>query len=182
MRKSVQTTPLTKSTARHDPNQTIPTLVVRGRDVPLVVLEHAVEWRDLVGRGDEAVCDAGYEVILYRDRADGIICLTRTGQLKLRRSLPGRVCREWMYNYTIFYIHPEARDGARHIDYLAKPPLSLNRIATTLETNVRRYPNNAHDGCGCAFQPDLAHTVEEGDPITFLLFELRWGKRRCEVQ
>lgn len=76
--------------AVYDANQSVPTLVVRGRDVELVVLDHPVEWDDLVGRGNQAVCDAGYEVVLYRDRADALILLTRGGQKeRLRRNVNG---------------------------------------------------------------------------------------------
>lgn len=191
MRKNTTTTPIGQKTVKgrgpeYDDNQTIPVLIVRGRQVPITLIEHdgPVEWQDLVGRGDEAVCDPGYEVVLYRDRNGAILCLARgPKQSKLRCPKPDRtgISRQWMYRYSIFYIYPGAREDERLIRHEEKTPLGIGRLITT-NTNIRRWPNNSNNGCGSYFPPELNHTIEEADPATLLLFELQWGKRRGDGQ
>lgn len=185
MRKNSKTTTLRKSPQQRDADdQTIPKLVVRGRAVPLVVIarknDGPVEWRDLIGRGDEAICDAGYEVILYRDRADAVLCLIRSGQTKQRRRMGSCIVAEWMHNYNIFYIYPTAGEGNRLISHTEKEPMALNRTPTE-GTNIRRCVNNApNDGYACYFPPGLEHTIEEDDPATLMLFELSYGTKRSD--
>lgn len=192
MRKNNKTVPLRKAESKEkkstlDDNQTIPVLVVRGREVPLVVVDNGhgqlVSWSDLMGRGDEAVCDPGYEIILYRDRALAILCLTRSGQSRLKRNVSGGIGKEWMYNYNIFYIYPRARENERFIDYTSKTPMALNRMVTE-GSNIRRWPNNGSstkDGLGSYFPPELNYTIMEEDPATLLLFELRYGHKRSAL-
>lgn len=161
-------------------NQSIPTIEVRDRVIPLVFVKpnkNYLDWSDLDESGESAVTNDNLDTILFKDK-ENIICLLATKcTQKLKKNVVGGLSKEWLYNYSILYIYTNATHNMKEINFREKEIRNLNRMVTE-GTNIKRFPNNAKADFGTWFPVELNHTCDEGERSHEFLFQVRYGHKR----